>query len=509
MGNNQKKEEVEETEDFNHRTMRIHYEGEWYLLIQYGDLKLVLMEVEENGRISYQAPLVGVREKLLELRGLDTLLKIQNIENAKVEISPKISKKKLRFIASLLFSVGVLAFVFISKYNKNNFNYTGMSYEQLLDKLPDDSLDLQTVLNEYLCFENSEHDMMDGCFSDLEKEEFRNRAKRFASYLTEDEQEIFKYQLSRISIQKGRNTIFVESYIEGKYILYIEGNVCECGIDLEYIFCEMMQNCYIEKEKDYFIFNNQKFPNSTRVDLGDHFPFYNNTLFIYTHYPEYQERLSQVLESEGSLYYQLVLQTLDANLVYLPFNYQMEDVLKAYQEIFPSKDKVEDFIGQVGVVQSFENQGNFWDYDVRNSVVVLSNEYFIEREEQIADQYFTSILKEGKSNVSTQELIEELSNRYRKYSSLIEQINENSEVKFNSIYDFKRDYSRKVLSLVYVLGSELEMIPEDMTYEELKYSFFDRVYAEENNNNENIDGSLEIESGDIYQKIFRYPLSTQ
>ena len=322
----------------------------------------------------------------------DMLLKMRGMESEKIEVSPKWSKKKFSIVISLLFSVGVLAFVFVSKYNKNDFTYTGMSYEELLSKLPDNSLDLQTILEEELCFKSSEFGTVHRNFSELEKEEFQNRAKRFASYLTEEEQEVFKYQLSRITIQKSSHQT---NFVKSNYTLYMEDNICECGNDLEYAFCEMMQNCYMENEKDYFIFNNQEFPNSNRVDLGDHFPLYNNTLFIYTHYPEYQKELSRILESEGALYYQLVLQTLDSNLTYLPFNYQMEDVLKAYQEVFSSSSKVDDFIGQVGIVQSFENQGNFWDYEVRNNVVVLSNEYFIEREQRIIDQYFISMIKGG------------------------------------------------------------------------------------------------------------------
>lgn len=89
-------------------------------------------------------------------------------------------------------------------------------------------------------------------------------------------------------------------------------------------------------------------------------------------------------------------------------------------------------------------------------------------------------------------------NRYRKYSSLIEQI--------NSIFFFERDYQRNVLSRVYLLGNELEMIPKDMTCEEFESSFFDQVNQEEP---ENIVGAFETENQEIYQKMFHYPLSTQ
>jgi len=516
MKKNQIVEEHNLEEDFIDITTEVIYKGEVFRFIQYGDMKLVLKQVKENGKISYQVPPVGIREEVIKLMSSVVIFKVKEKEECKGEESHKLKtddekklkkKKKAKIVVPLLLATGIL--VSLHKYNRyyyvgDKYYYVGIDYDELLKKLSENNSSFQEVLSSINFLDNEYY----GNFSESEKEEFRNRAERFSSCLTEEEKEVFKYQLDNLIIRKGGSSTYVTTF-ENDTILYIKGEIHEVGHSLEYAFCELMQNCYIDDKRNYYVFENQQFLERGRVNLGDHFPFYNNILFLYYNYPEYQERISRVLESEGFLYYQLVLQTLDANLVYLPFNYQMEDVLKAYQEVFSSKGKAEKFLGQVGSVQSFENQGNFWDYELRNSVVVLSNEYFIEREKQIVDQYFTSILKEGKSDFSTQELIEELSNRYRKYSSLIEQINKNSEVKFNSIYDFKRDYPRKVLSHVYVLGRTLQMIPEDMTYEELKSSFFDRVYEEENKNDENIDGSLETGSVNIYQKIFHYPLSTQ
>jgi len=478
-------------------TVKVFYKGEWYLLIQYQEMKIVLKQVEEDGKIRYQVPPFGVREELLELMGPDVISKIGRMKDTKVEVPPVNNKKKgFKTVASLL-----LAFIILSSTISrcNDYIYVGVDYETLLEELPSDSLDLEQMIDGNLNFEDSEYD---GIFSDLEKEEFRNRAKRFASYLTEEEQEVFKYQLSTITIKKwgGVNNV---RFSARNRTLYIENVIRESDYTLEYAFCNMIQNCFLENEQDYYIFNNQRFFDTSRVELGEDFSFYNYTLFIYCHYPEYQQKLSRILGTEEALYYQLMLQVLDSNITYLPLNYQMEDVLKAYQKISPSKKKTTDLFGQIGIVQSFKNNGNFADYETRYNVIELSNEYFVKREKQMAMQYSLATLMEDEKGELGEKLIRELTSHYHRYLSLIDQINSLNQVQIGEIWRFEREYQKEVIPYVYRLEKIFQMIPEDMTQEEFKYYFLEKMNQEVEEDTEN----LEKKVTKIYQ-IFHYPLST-
>ncbi len=490
------KEKIED--DFVDAKVRVFYQGEWYLLIQYGDMRIVLREVKENQKVSYQIPPLGVREEVLELMSSEVVSKTKEALNTKadsqIENSPKKVKKKFPKVAvSLLLAAGVLAL--LHKYN--SYTYVGLDYQELLDKLPDHSLELGEILEEHLNFQDSEYY---GSFSELEKEEFRNRAERFASYLTEDEQELFKYQLNNVTIQKADATNFF--YFKEDSILYIYKGMRSDNYYLEFAFCEMMQECYMKNGKDYFIFNNQQFQDPHRVELGDHFPFYNNLLFIYWNYPEYQKELNLTLETEEALYYQLMLQVLDSNLNYLPFNYQMEDILKAYQEISPSKEKTTDLFGQIGIIQSFQNDGRFYDYERRHNVIELASEYFIEREKQVALRYSLLTVMEQEKEAAGEQLISEFAERYTKYLSKLEQINQLYSINMCERWVFKGTYESEVLPYVYNLEKRFEMIPKDMTEDEFQTYFFEKVYDYKTEN--------EVEtSKEEKQYIFHYPLSTQ
>lgn len=493
MGENQQIEE----ENLIDSTIRVFYEGKWYLLVQYGNMRVVLEEVKKDQKVSHEIPPKDIREKLLKLMSPEVMMmKIKEpIENSTIEEKKTKSKKTIaKIIASLLLATGITASaIFI----RGDYTYVGLDYEELLGKLPDDSLELQKILEENLNFQYSKRY---GSFSDSEKEEFRNRAERFASYLTEEEQEIFKYQLNKVTIQKSDATNFFN--FQGDSILYVYKEMNKGSYSLELAFCEMMQECYMENGKDYFIFNNQQFRDSHRVELGDHFPFYNNLLFLYYNYPEHQKELARTLGREEALYYQLMLQVLDSNLTYLPFNSQMEDVIKAYQEIFPSRKKITELLGQIGTIQSFKNDGRFYDYEIRDNVITLSSEYFIKREKQVAMTYsLLTVMEEDKEEMGEQ-LISEFAERYAKYSEQLEQIDQLYPIQICETWDFKSPYKREVLPHVYDLEKRFGMIPESMTEDEFENYFFEHVHDYKTGN------EVETSEGEkIY--IFHYPFSTR
>lgn len=514
----EKKQTIEEQkieEDLIDITTKIHYKGECYLFIQYGDMKMVLKQVMEDGKVNFQVPPAGVREELLKLIEPVVIHKAKEKENRKVEeSSKKETKQKSRVIVPLLLATEILIslhkvnpYDYYDYYDGNKYYYVGIDYDELLDRLPENDASIQEVLSSIHFLDNKYY----GSFSDLDKEAFRNRAERFFCCLTEEEQEVFKYQLSHITIQKGRHSSYV-GVTGTNPVLYVEDKICEGDCSLEYAFCKLMQNCYIDDKKNYYVFNNQQFLKKTRVELGDCFPFYNNTLFLYYNYPEYQKELSRKLEDEGALYYQLMLQVLDSNMNYLPFNYQMEDVIKAYQKISPSRKKVIDLFGRIGVIQSFEiipsfeNDGRFYDYEVRDGVIALSSEYFIEREKQVAIKYSQlTAIEENREEVGEQ-LISEFVDRYVQFLSQLKQIDQLYPIQICEIWDFESPYKREVLPYVYHLEKEYGMIPESMTEEEFQKSFFDKV-------NEKLYG--ESPENEVKPKekeknyIFHYPLSTR
>lgn len=489
----EKKQIVEE--DLIDITTKIHYKGEYYLFIQYRDMKMVLKQVKKDGKVNYQAPPAGVREELLKSIEPVVTFKTKEKENCKVEEPPKKeTKKKSKVMVSLLLAAGVLAFI----HKANEYYYVGIDYDKLLDKLPENDLSFQEVLSSINFLDNEYY----GNFSTSDKETFRNRAERFFSCLTEEEQEVFKYQLSHITIQKGNSYNYI-GILGTNPVLYVDDKIREGDYSLEYAFCKLMQNCYIDDDKNYYIFNNQQFLERRRVELGDHFPFYNNTLFLYYNYPEYQKELSRELEDEAFLYYQLVLQCLDSNLTYLPFSYQMEDIIKAYQEISPSRKKITDLFGQIGIIQSFRNDNRFTDYERRHNVITLSSEYFIEREKKVAMTYslLTTTMDEEKEAMGEQ-LVSELAERYVKFLSHLNQINQLYPIDVYGILDFERPYQREVFPYVYDLEKRFGMISESMTEEEFENYFFEKI----------VDYRIEEEAEASEKEkinVFHYPFSTQ
>ena len=168
--------------------------------------------------------------------------------------------------------------------------------------------------------------------------------------------------------------------------------------------------------------------------------------------------------------------------------------------------------GRIGVIQSFEiipsfeNDGRFYDYEVRDGVIALSSEYFIEREKQVAIKYSQlTAIEENREEVGEQ-LISEFVDRYVQFLSQLKQIDQLYPIQICEIWDFESPYKREVLPYVYHLEKEYGMIPESMTEEEFQKSFFDKV-------NEKLYG--ESPENEVKPKekeknyIFHYPLSTR
>lgn len=494
------------------------YEGIEYIVFQSRDMPEQKFLFEQTGIDKYALSPKGV-QKLNFLLNDYMLEWIEFIKSRPVhlpseeeeETEEKNTKKswKQRLLNSFAaFSLIVALLIAISYHMKENI-YEGIDCEALLEQIPEELPSCREILEGN--FNELSKDSIEA-FSEQEREELIRRIERFASYLGEEELAIFKYQLSRTEIKKVEydGDYGVQYHLTHPQQLLFERSIEKCNYRLERIFCTMITNCYLDQDDQYFIFNNQRFSDPRIVELGSNFASYNEILFLNEHYPEYQSEFRYVLQDEGMLYYRLVLQLLDSNLEYLPFHYQMEDVIRSYQQFSWFEPKVNDFFGRINIIQDFSMSDFYSLYEKRHQVITTASDYFIKREKAIVGQYIRAITPQLMGSEDKEPFLElllsELADHYDKYGSLMDEINQVSSIVICENEDFRSPYRNEFLPSVYEYCKSVGLISENQTEEEFISNFYERI--EQCGKGEEVSFSNDWQAQKILE-IFHYPISTR